>query len=142
MNQHENRTKHRISVRKLIGLGTCPNRREFFSLDLIKSDEKTNYRAELLKPQGSYLGKSNEPAEIENFINSHVKKEWYRTESQYEILLREEAAYHRRLASFLLVRKFKRKENKNGYIFLFRKGKLFKKAGNRQDSAIHGMSGT
>ena len=122
MHQHENRTENKLPVGKLIELGTCPKRREFFSLDLIKSDEKANYRAE--------------------FIYSHDKKEWYRSESQYEILLREEAAYHKRLASFLLVRKFKRKENKNGYIFLFRKGKLFKKAGNRQDSAIHGMSGT
>ena len=84
MHQHENRTKHKLSVGKLIGLGTCPKRREFFSLDLIKSDEKANYRAE--------------------FIYSHDKKEWYRSESQYEILLREEAVYHKRLASFFIVK--------------------------------------
>ena len=85
MHHHENRTENKLSLGKLIGLGTCPKRRESFSLDLIKSDEKVNYRAE--------------------FIDSHVKKEWYRMKSQHEILLRKEAAYHKRLASFFIGKK-------------------------------------
>ena len=85
MHHHENRTENKLSIGKLIGLGTCPKRRASFSLDLIKSNEKANYCAE--------------------FIYSHVKKEWYRMESQYKILLREEAAYHKRLASFFIGKK-------------------------------------
>ena len=105
MNECERSGQISLSIQKLVRLGPCNKRREYLSLDLLRSDEQAAYRTELLKLQGTYFGKKEGTAIIENYIYEHAKKEWYHMQSQYDILLKEEAAYQKRLASFFVGKK-------------------------------------
>ena len=89
MNECERSGQISLSIQKLVRLGPCNKRREYLSLDLLRSDEQAAYRTELLKLQGTYFGKKEGTAIIENYIYEHAKKEWYHMQSQYDILLKE-----------------------------------------------------
>lgn len=100
--QQKKATVSSLSINQLIASGNCQKRREYISLNLMKINEISNFRSELLKLQGNQMGKPDVYKVIEDYIYQNSKREWYRMGSQYEIILAEEAAYHKRLASFFI----------------------------------------
>ena len=100
--EQKNRAVTSLSIQQLIGTGNCQKRREYISFNLLRNDEISNFHSELLKLQGNHMGKPDVHKVIEDYIYQNSKREWYKMGSQYEIILAEEAAYHKRLASFFI----------------------------------------
>ena len=94
-----------ISLTKLLRARNCKKHGDYLGLSLITRTPESMFRAEVKKRQGDYLGRPDAPERIERFILEITRKEWYRTKAQYDILVTEEAAYQKRLASFFIGKK-------------------------------------
>lgn len=94
-----------VSLNKLLAARNCPKHGDYLRLCLITQTEENQFRAELKTLQGHYLGRPEAPEKVEDFVLTQSKRDWYRMDAQYDILIREEAAYQKRLASFFVGKK-------------------------------------
>lgn len=94
-----------MNIQKILAAKNCKKYCEFLQLNLLTASEQSNFEKEIQKIQGDYFGKIEVLQQLENFICLHAKREWYKMDTQYDILIQEEVAYQKRLASFFIGKK-------------------------------------
>lgn len=94
-----------INVGKLLSARNCSKKGDYLGLGLLSVSEEEKFRTDIRRMQGEYLGRPDAPQKIEDFILTQSKREWYKMDAQYDIIINEEAAYQKRLASFFVGKK-------------------------------------
>lgn len=94
-----------ISIYQLISAKNCSKKGEILNLGLLTTHEHSLFRQEILKTQGRYLGEPEAPQKVEQFLYENACRKWYHMDTEYDVILKEEAAYHKRLASFFVGQK-------------------------------------
>lgn len=94
-----------LNIQKMLAARNCKKHGEILRLGLLETTEQSSFCTEILKIQGEYFGKAEGLQRLEDFIYQYAKRDWYRMDAQYDILIHEEAAYQKRLASFFIGKK-------------------------------------
>lgn len=95
----------RINIRKAMSARQCKKKGEIICLGLLSTNEEAAFRTEIRKIQGTYFAKKEVLKKLDEFILSLSKGEWYKMDSQRDIVMHEEAAYQKELASFFIGKK-------------------------------------
>lgn len=91
-----------MNVRKMHSASVCAKKAVYTGLRITDGDGNRSYQREVLKKHGELLGDPDAGDAISRFVMDNQKREWYQSDVQYELLSKEEAAYHKRLASFFV----------------------------------------
>ena len=94
-----------INIQKALSSKNCAKKGKILSLGLLSSKEERSFLNELRKIQGNFFGKEQVLSELDNYIQNHAKREWFRMDAQYDFVMNEEAAYQKSLASFFIGKK-------------------------------------
>lgn len=95
-------TLEQLSVSQLMNACSCPKKQEYLGLSLVHTDAQSDYRRSLSVLFGQWFGHPLAPEKVESFILENEQRSWYKMDAQYEILIKEEAAYYKRMASYFV----------------------------------------
>ena len=94
--------KECFSLRQFIARSACANYERIASFGILEDRNTLEKRAvaeEALKLQGVIAGDEDAQEKMEKFIRSHLKREWYLADIQFESQIMEEVFFQKRLAA-------------------------------------------